>query len=87
MVRCSCCSSNSFSRLNVAGKSVQLLGLSAVFERFHDRGAGSDELFRAVRVYNAIPKQLEAEYRQAVMRAFAEYCLDERGDRSITLGG
>ncbi len=86
-MECSCCSSNSLSRLKVAGKSVQLLGLPALFERFHGKAAGSDELFQAVRVYNAIPKPLEAEYRQAVMRAFAEYCLDERGDCSITPGG
>ncbi len=87
MVRCSCCSSNSPSRLTVAGRPVQVLGLPAVFERFRDKGSCTDELFNAIRVYNEIPKELEVEYRQAVMRAFAEYRLNGQAIGSITLGG
>ncbi len=87
MVRCSCCSSNSFSRLNVAGRSVQVLGLPTLLERFYQKGISPEELLNAVRVYNAIPKEFEAEYRQAVMQAFAEYRVSIRGNSSITLGG
>lgn len=87
MVRCSCCSSDSLSRLNVAGRSVQVLGLPALLQRFHEEGACPDELFDALRVFNAIPKEFEAEYRHAVMRAFAEYRPSVRGTSSITQGG
>jgi hypothetical protein len=86
-MKCSCCNSNSVSRLNVAGRSVQVLGLPTLFERFYQKGISPEELLNVVRVYNAIPKEFEAEYRQAVTRAFAEYRPNDRGDRSITLGG
>lgn len=72
-MRCSCCSSNSISRLTVAGRPVQLLGLATLLAQYHDQATCPEELFRALRVYNAIPKNMEAEYRQAVMRAFAQY--------------
>lgn len=87
MVKCRCCSSNSLSRLDVAGRSVQVLGLPALFERFRGMGSCSGELFDAVRLYNAIPRQLEAEYRQAVMRAFAEYRSYDPGNSSLKQGG
>ncbi len=81
---CSCCSGNAISRLDIAGRSIQVLGLPALFERFHKQGASPDELLKAVRVYNAIPVELEAEYRQAVIRAFAEYRPNAGRDSPIT---
>ncbi len=83
-MRCSCCSSNSVSRLTVAGRPVQLLGLAALLARYQHQATGPEELFRALRVYNTIPRNLEAEYRQAVMRAFAEYSPSAEGNSPTT---
>ncbi len=83
MIRCSCCSSRSVSRLVVAGKPVQLLGLPALLAQYHDNGSCPEQLYNTLRVYNSIPKGLEAAYRQAVLRALADYCAVE-GDSVAT---
>ena len=33
-----------------------------------------DELFEAVKVYNAIPAEMEPAYRAAIVRAYADFC-------------
>ncbi len=75
---CSCGSGIPVTRLNIAGKSVELVALSLLFEEFGKDGKSPDELFNAVRVYNAIPAELESVYREAVLRAYAEYVPAEK---------
>ncbi len=84
MVRCSCCSSKAVSRLEVAGRQVQALGLPALLARYRNAGGCPDQLYKTLRVYNSIPGELDAEYRQAVMRALAAYRSAVDGDSPVT---
>ncbi len=70
---CSCGSGIPVMRFNVAGKNVQVIALPLIFEESRNDGKSPDELFDAVKVYNAIPPELEAAYREAILRAYAEY--------------
>jgi uncharacterized metal-binding protein len=70
---CSCGSGIPVLRLNVAGKMVELVALPLIFEEFRRDGKSVDLLFDAVKIYNAIPAELESAYREAILRAYAEY--------------
>ncbi len=70
---CSCGSGIPVTRLMIAGKEREIVALPLIFEQFSADGESPDELFAMVKVYNAIPAELEAEYRAAILRAFAEY--------------
>jgi hypothetical protein len=70
---CSCGSGIPVTRLNIAGKSVELVALPLIFEQFRSDGKSPDGLFDAVKIYNAIPPELESECHEAILRAFAEY--------------
>jgi len=70
---CSCGSGIPVTRLNIAGKDVEVVALPLIFEQFYGDGKSPDELFTMVKVYNAIPPELEPAYREATQRAFAEY--------------
>jgi uncharacterized metal-binding protein len=69
---CSCGSGIPVTRLNIAGKTVEVAALTLIFEQFRSEGRSPDELLDAVKVYNAIPGELEAAYREAILRAYAE---------------
>lgn len=70
---CSCGSGVPVTRLLIAGKEREIVALPLIFEQFRNDGKSPDELFNTVKIYNAIPAELEAEYRAAILRAFAEY--------------
>jgi uncharacterized metal-binding protein len=74
---CSCASGIPVMRLNIAGKTVEVVALPMIFEEFRSDGKLPDGLFDAVKVYNAIPSELEAVYREAILRAYAEYVPSE----------
>ena len=69
---CSCGSGIPVTRLKIAGKTVEVVALPLIFEQFRNDGKSPDELLDAVKVYNAIPTELEAQYREAILRAYAE---------------
>ncbi len=60
-------------RLNVAGRSVEVVALPQLMEQFHAQHKSPGELFQAVKIYNAIPAESEFAYREAVLRAYAEF--------------
>ncbi len=70
---CSCGSGIPAMRLSIAGKTVEVIALPVIFEQCHDGNKSSDELFDAVKVYNSIPADREALYREAVLGAYAEF--------------
>jgi hypothetical protein len=56
--------------------------LPLIFQKFRDTGrsldeAGARELFEMVKIYNAVPAEAEARYREAVLREYAAYCQKE----------
>ena len=49
----------------------------------HDRGVGQHEegareLFETVKIYNAVPPEAEASYREALLREYAAFCQKEK---------
>lgn len=70
---CSCGSGIPVMRLDIAGKAVEVLALPLIFEESHKNGKSSEQVFEAVKVYNSIPAELESAYREAILRAYAEF--------------
>lgn len=70
---CSCGSGVPVMRLNIAGKSVELVALPLLFQQWRAENKAVEELFDAVKIYNAIPAAQENEYRAAILNAYAEY--------------
>lgn len=70
---CSCGSGIPAMRLSIAGKMVEVVALPVIMEQFRGEGKSPEELFDAVKVYNSIPADLQAFYREAVLRAYAEF--------------
>ncbi len=80
---CSCGSGIPVTKLDIGGKPVEMVALPLIFQRFLDAGGsvngeGGRELFETVKVYNAVPAEAEASYREAVLREFAAYCQKEK---------
>jgi hypothetical protein len=62
---------------------VELVALSLIFRQFRETGRGQDEgaareLFDSVKIYNAVPPEAEASYREAVLREYAAFCEKEQ---------
>ena len=80
---CSCGSGVPVTKLDIGGKTVEMVALRLIFQKFHDAGRGLDEaaareLFETVKIYNAVPPEAEGAYREAVLREYAFYCRQER---------
>jgi uncharacterized metal-binding protein len=73
-VTCSCGSGVPATRLNIAGKEVEVIALPLIFEQSRQANKTFDELFSAVQVYNAIPVGFELLYREVIQREYAAYC-------------
>jgi uncharacterized metal-binding protein len=76
---CSCGSGIPVARLKIAGKIVEVVALPLIFEQFRSDGRSPDELLDAVKVYNAIPAELEPAYREAIHRAYAAHVASPEG--------
>jgi uncharacterized metal-binding protein len=81
-VACSCGSGVAVTKLTINGQTVELVALPLIFRHFRDKGRGQDEeaardLFETVKVYNAVPEEAEASYREVVLREYAAYCQRE----------
>ncbi len=70
---CSCGSGVPVMRLTIAGKSMQVVALPQIFEQFRTERRSPDGLFDAVKIYNAVPPELESAYRAAVLSAYATF--------------
>ena len=81
-VACSCGSGVAVTRLIIDGQTVEWLALPLIFRHFREKGLGQDEaaahqLFETVKIYNAVPPEAEAGYRNAIMLEYAAYCQKE----------
>ena len=70
---CSCGSGIPAVRLVIADKSVEIVALPLIFEQFRNDGRSPDNLLDAVKVYNAIPAEVEPAYREAILHAYAAF--------------
>ena len=75
---CSCGSGIPVTRLDIGGKSVEMVALPLIFQKFLDTGGLPDdalahELFETVKIYNPVPEEAEDRYREAVLREYATY--------------
>ena len=80
---CSCGSGVPVQHLVIQGKRVEVVALPLIFQKFRGAGRGQDEadrqeLFELVKIYNAVPPEAEASYREAILREYAAYCQRER---------
>lgn len=71
---CSCGSGVPVTRLNIAGRSVEVVALPVILEQARRENMTSEGVFEAVKVYNAISAEMEPDYRAAIARAYAAYC-------------
>jgi hypothetical protein len=70
------------TKLSIDGRAVELVAIPLIFRHFRERGLGKDEaasreLFETVKIYNAVPPETEASYREAVLREYAAFCQKE----------
>ena len=81
--RCSCGSGVPVTKLRVDGQTVEVVALPLILRQFREAGRGQDEeskreLFETVKIYNAVPPEAEASYREAVLREYAAFCEKEK---------
>jgi len=79
---CSCGSGIPVTKLDIGGKTVEMVALPLIFQKFRDTGRSLDEavareLFETVKVYNPVPEEVEESYRQAILNEYAAYCRKE----------
>ena len=79
---CSCGSGVPVTKVTLDGQTVELVALPLIFRQFRETGRGQDEeakheLFETVKIYNAVPPEAEASYREAVLREYAVFCEKE----------
>ena len=71
------------TKLTIDGQTVELVALPLIFHHFREAGRGrtrqaARELFETVKIYNAVPPEAEASYREAVLREYAAFCEKEK---------
>ncbi|MFI5379572.1 MAG: putative zinc-binding protein [Tepidisphaerales bacterium] len=79
---CACGSRIPIHKLLIDGQTVDVVALPLVFKQFRSAGRVPDEatlreLMETVKVYNPVPPQAEASYREAISREYAAYCKRE----------
>jgi len=80
---CSCGSGVPVTKVSIDGQTVELVALPLIFRQFRKTKRGQDgeaarELFKTVKIYNAVPPEAEGSYREAVLREYAAYCEKEK---------
>lgn len=79
---CSCGSGVPVRKLAIAGRTVEVVALPLIFRQFAEQRRGLDEavrrdLFETVKIYNAVPTEIEREYCEAVWRDYMTFCSRE----------
>ncbi len=80
---CSCGSGVPVSKVTIDGRTVELVAFPLILRKFRDAGRALDdatvqELFETVKIYNAVPVQSEAAWREVVRREYAAFCTKEQ---------
>ena len=76
---CACATQIPVSRIEVAGKEMELIALMPVFDQFYLAGKRSgdglgQELLDTIRIYNLIPEEAVADAQAALEREYAVFC-------------
>jgi uncharacterized metal-binding protein len=75
---CSCGSGVSVTKLLIAGETVELLALPLIFQHCREAGRvledAGEYLVQNVKIYNYVPPEAEASYREAIVREYAAFC-------------
>lgn len=79
VVGCSCGSGVPVKVLTIAEQSVEVVALPLIFERIREThpspsGAAIQELLDMVKIYNDVPPEAEAAWREVLAREFAAHC-------------
>ncbi len=75
---CSCGSGVPLNKVLIAGETVELQALPLIFQHFREKGrapdAAGEDLLQTVKIYNYVPPEAEANYREAILREYAAFC-------------
>ncbi len=76
---CSCGSGIPVQKVNIDGQVVTLIALPAIFQQFRGQGklpsdSVTRELLDQVKLYNPVPVEQEASYRNMLEHEYAEFC-------------
>jgi uncharacterized metal-binding protein len=75
---CSCGSGVPVNKVLIAGETVELQALPLIFQHFREKGRGPEDagqdLLQTVKIYNYVPPEAEANYREAILREYAAFC-------------
>ena len=78
---CSCGSGVAINKVLIAGKPVELVALPLIFQHCREKGrapeAAGEDLLQNVKIYNYVPPEAEASYREAMVREYAAFCARE----------
>ena len=78
---CSCGSGVAINKVLIAGKPVELVALPLIFQHCREKGrapeAAGEDLLQNVKIYNYVPPEAEASYREAILREYAAFCARE----------
>ncbi|MGC2324337.1 MAG: putative zinc-binding protein [Terriglobales bacterium] len=78
---CSCGSGVAVNKVLIAGETVELLALPLIFQHCREKGrapeAAGEDLLQNVKIYNYVPPEAEASYREAIVREYAAFCARE----------
>lgn len=80
-VGCSCGSGIPTKKIDIDGKTVELLALPLIFQQFRELGrspeSAADELLEMVKIYNLVRPEDEQTYRDTIAREYAAFCQEE----------
>ena len=81
-VTCSCGSGISAKKIEIAGKTVEVVALPLVLQQFRDAGKVADEavahaLLDALKIYNPVAPEDEGAWREAMVREYRAYCQEK----------
>jgi len=75
---CSCGSGALVSKVLIGGQAVELQALPVIFEHFREMRraphAAGEDLLQTVKIYNYVPPEAEANYREAILCEYAAFC-------------
>ena len=80
---CSCGSGVPVNKVLIGRETVELQALPLIFQHFREIGrapdAAGEDLLQTVKIYNYVPPEAEANYREAILREYAAFCARKEG--------
>lgn len=75
---CACGSGIPIQQVIIAGKEIAIAGLPLILQQFIEAGkfpdeANLDELMETIKIYNHLPSDEEANYREGIKKAYSDF--------------